>query len=123
MNWKRALTCLFTFFIIIVLIISLKAVKVIAGELTTEEKLGKALFFDKISSPDSMSCADCHAPSVGFTGPIPGINLFGSVYRGAVPERFANRKPPTVAYATFSPILHYDEDEGLPLPHCFRPLP
>jgi cytochrome c peroxidase len=60
-----------------------------------------------------MSCADCHAPSVGFTGPIAGINKRGAVYRGAVPTRFGNRKPPSAAYATFSPIFHYDEEEGL----------
>lgn len=77
------------------------------------EELGKFLFFDKISSPDSMSCADCHAPSVGFTGPIPGINLHGAVYRGAVPQRFGNRKPPSAAYATLSPIFYYDSSEGL----------
>jgi cytochrome c peroxidase len=50
---------------------------------------------------------------VGFTGPIPGINKHGAVYRGAVPQRFGNRKPPSAAYATFSPVFHYDEEEGL----------
>ena len=82
-------------------------------QLTRMEELGKNLFFDKISSPDSMSCADCHAPSTGFTGPIAGINKFGAVYRGAVPTRFGNRKPPSAAYATLSPIFYYDEEEGL----------
>jgi cytochrome c peroxidase len=82
-------------------------------ELTPKESLGKALFFDKIASPDSMSCADCHAPSVGFTGPIAGINKHGAVYHGAVPQRFGNRKPPSAAYATLSPIFHYDAAEGL----------
>jgi cytochrome c peroxidase len=77
------------------------------------EQLGKSLFFDKISHPDSMSCSGCHSPDVGWTGPIPGINLSGAVYRGAVPTRFGNRKPPSAAYATFSPILHYDETEEL----------
>jgi cytochrome c peroxidase len=81
--------------------------------LTPEEQLGKALFFDRISEPDSMSCATCHAPSVGFTGPIPGINKFGAVYRGAVPQRFGNRKPPSAAYATLSPLFYYDPDEEL----------
>ena len=81
--------------------------------LNPTEQLGKHIFFDKISSPGSMSCADCHAPSVGFTGPFGGINLKGSVYRGAVPQRFGNRKPPSAAYATQSPVLHYDEAEGL----------
>lgn len=84
-----------------------------ANELTPMESLGKFLFFDKISSPDSMSCAACHAPSVGFTGPIPGINKHGAVYRGAVPQRFGNRKPPSAAYAAFSPVFHYDQAEGL----------
>ncbi len=84
-----------------------------AADLTSKEELGKNLFFDKISSPDSMSCADCHAPSTGFTGPIPGINKHGAVYHGAVPQRFGNRKPPSAAYATFSPIFDYDSSQGL----------
>ncbi|AAM06299.1 TPA: cytochrome-c peroxidase [Methanosarcina acetivorans] len=84
-----------------------------SAELIGEEQLGKKIFFDKISDPDSMSCADCHSPQYGFTGPIAGINIKGSVYRGAVPQRFGNRKPPSAAYATLSPIFHYDEDEGL----------
>ncbi|MGR9047017.1 MAG: cytochrome-c peroxidase [Gammaproteobacteria bacterium] len=83
------------------------------SDLTPQEQLGKSLFFDKISSPDNMSCAVCHAPAVGWTGPTAGINKHGSVYRGAVPTRFGNRKPPSSAYATFSPVFHYDEDEGL----------
>ena len=83
-----------------------------ASSLTAMEQLGKELFFDKISSPDWMSCATCHAPEVGFTGPIPGINKKGAVYNGAIPQRFGNRKPPSSAYATFSPIFHYEEEEG-----------
>jgi len=85
----------------------------IAQTLTPKELLGKFLFFDKISSPDSMSCATCHAPSAGFTGPIPGINKHGAVYRGAIPKRFGNRKPPSASYATLSPVFHYDGVEGL----------
>lgn len=78
------------------------------------ELLGKELFFDKISDPKHQSCASCHAPSVGFTGPTPGINLLTAVYPGAVPQRFGNRKPPSAAYATLSPILNYvyDDDAG-----------
>lgn len=86
---------------------------VITFGLSPMENLGKFLFFDKISSPDSMSCAECHAPAQGFTGPIAGINLHGAVYRGAVPQRFGNRKPPSASYATLSPIFHYDSSEGL----------
>jgi cytochrome c peroxidase len=81
------------------------------SQLTPIEQLGKALFFDNISSPaKNMSCAECHAPAAGWTGPVAGINLKGSVYRGAVPTRFGNRKPPSSAYATFSPIFHFDGD-------------
>ena len=85
----------------------------VASNLTRVEKLGKNLFFDKISSPDWMSCATCHAHDVGWTGPIPGINKKGGVYRGAIPTRFGNRKPPSAAYATLSPIFHFDEAEEL----------
>ena len=41
------------------------------------------------------------------------INALASVYPGADEGRFGNRKPPTVAYATYSPVLHYDAEEGL----------
>ena len=55
----------------------------------------------------------CHDPKVGWTGGIPGINLHGAVYRGAVPTRFGNRKPPSSAYATFSPVFYYDDVEEI----------
>jgi cytochrome c peroxidase len=84
-----------------------------AQNLNPTEQLGKNIFFDKISSPQWMSCATCHAPETGFTGPNPGTNLQTAVYRGAVPKRFGNRKPPSAAYATLSPVFYYDEGEGL----------
>jgi cytochrome c peroxidase len=59
-----------------------------------------------------MSCAACHSQSTGWTGPIAGINLHGAVYRGAERKRFGNRKPPSSAYASFSPVFHYDADSG-----------
>lgn len=105
---KKTITILFT-----LLLVSAACTWVYSQELTPMEQLGKAIFFDKISSPDNMSCAECHGPSVGFTGPIPGINIKGGVYRGAVPQRFGNRKPPSAAYATLSPIFYYDAVEGL----------
>jgi len=83
-------------------------------ELTPIEQLGKFLFFDtNLSTPPGQSCAACHAPSVGFTGPDPVINAHGAVYPGAVHTRFGNRKPPTAAYGGDSPVLFYDSDEGL----------
>ncbi len=79
--------------------------------LSPKEALGKELFFDKISDPPWVSCATCHTPEVGWTGRIAGINLHGAVYRGAVPQRFGDRKPPSTAYATFSPVFHFDGAE------------
>ncbi|MFO1433307.1 MAG: cytochrome c peroxidase [Candidatus Competibacteraceae bacterium] len=76
--------------------------------LTPEEQLGKSLFFDtNLSTPAGQSCAACHAPGVGWTGPDEAINKGGAVYEGAVPGRFGNRKPPAVAYAGDSPILSH----------------
>ncbi len=73
-------------------------------------ELGKALFFDpNLSVNRTQSCASCHEPAVGFTGPTSEINALGAVEPGAVPERFGNRKPPSAAYAGDSPVLHYDE--------------
>jgi cytochrome c peroxidase len=77
------------------------------------EQLGKELFFDNISDPPWMACAECHAPAAGWTGPVAGINAHGAVYRGAVPTRFGNRKPPSAAYATSSPVFGFDDVEGL----------
>jgi cytochrome c peroxidase len=102
-----------SFAAVTILAFVISAAQAVANDLTPAELLGKFLFFDKISSPDSMACADCHAPSTGFTGPVPGINKHGAVYRGAVPQRFGNRKPPSAAYATLSPVFHYDADEEL----------
>ena len=75
------------------------------GSLTSIQLLGKNIFFDKISVPaNKTACADCHGSSVGFTGPDALINMHGSVYPGANGS-FGNRKPPSAAYATFSPVL------------------
>ena len=81
------------------------------SSLTPIERLGKELFFDPISDPPGMSCASCHAPEVGWSGPDAQLNLGGAVYPGAVSQRFGNRRPPSSAYATFSPTLHYDQEK------------
>ena len=84
-----------------------------AAELSPLEQLGKALFFDRtLSTPPGQSCAACHGPRAGFTGPESAINAAGAVYEGAVHNRFGDRKPPTVAYAD-SPVLHYDAGEDV----------
>jgi cytochrome c peroxidase len=71
--------------------------------------LGEHLFFDEaLSVNGNQSCASCHDPAWGFTGPDPDINAHGAVYPGSVAELAGNRKPPSSAYATLSPVLHYD---------------
>lgn len=76
--------------------------------------LGMMLFCDmNLSEPRVQSCASCHAPSTGFTGPTSEVNAHGAVYQGANPGAFGNRKPPSAAYATPSPELQYDDAEGL----------
>ena len=82
--------------------------------LAPKEQLGKALFFDaSLSSTGTQSCATCHGPEVGFTGPIEAVNGHLVVYEGAEKGRFGNRKPPTAAYAGGSPNLSYDPEEDV----------
>jgi cytochrome c peroxidase len=80
----------------------------VAQVLTPVEQLGKFIFFDtNLSINSNQSCAACHTPDVGWTGSVPAINVVGAVYEGSISGRFGNRKPPSSAYATSSPILHY----------------
>jgi cytochrome c peroxidase len=80
-----------------------------AQALTPAQQLGKQLFFDEsLSINGNQACAACHAPASGWTGPDASINAHGAVYEGSVPGRFGNRKPPSSAYATPSPILHLE---------------
>jgi cytochrome c peroxidase len=77
--------------------------------LTPLEQLGKFLFFDEnLSKYGNQSCATCHDPSVGYTGPDSTINAHGAVYPGSDPALFGNRKPPSAAYAGDSTLLSYD---------------
>ena len=75
-------------------------------------QLGKKIFFDaNLSDPAGQSCASCHQPEAGWAGPDSAVNAAGSVYPGAVHQRAGNRKPPSAAYATFSPRFHFDKAE------------
>jgi cytochrome c peroxidase len=95
-------------------VFGLIATSTTANGLTPMEELGKNLLFDSaLSTPPVQSCATCHAPETGFTGPDSAINELQAVYPGAVFKRFGNRKPPTIAYGGDSPVLSYDEDESV----------
>lgn len=60
----------------------------------------------------NQSCAACHALAWGGTGPDPQINAHGAVYEGSVAGSFGDRKPPSSAYATISPVLALDKQAG-----------
>jgi cytochrome c peroxidase len=78
--------------------------------LTPEQQLGKLIFFDtNLSLYENQSCASCHAPEVGWTGPLSEANAHGVVYEGSIPGAYGDRKPPSSAYATLSPIFHQDK--------------
>ena len=80
------------------------------NNLTPKQQLGQSIFFDEnLSINNNQSCATCHAPESGWTGPETVINEHGAVYEGSIPGRFGDRKPPSAAYATPSPILHVDK--------------
>jgi cytochrome c peroxidase len=88
------------------------ASRVAAASLSADPEViavGKAIFFDeRLSANQNQSCASCHSPVWGWTGPLPSINAAGAVYEGSVPGAFGDRKPPSSAYATQSPVFHYD---------------
>jgi cytochrome c peroxidase len=70
--------------------------------------LGEQIFFDqRLSANENQSCASCHDPGSGWTGPLSDVNAAGAVYEGSIAERFGNRKPPSAAYATLSPVFSY----------------
>jgi len=82
-----------------------------AADLTATQALGKLVFFDStLSINGNQSCATCHAPHVGWSGPDSAINAAGAVYPGSIASRFGDRKPPSSAYATPSPVLHNQQE-------------
>ncbi len=76
------------------------------------QRLGEKLFFDEgLSVPSGQSCATCHAPEAGWSGPDDKINRAGAVYPGAIHDNFGNRKPPSAAYATLAPLFRLEKEE------------
>jgi len=98
--------------VVVAVILSAPALQAGGPSLSPKEQLGKLLFFDtNLSMPAGQSCAVCHGPDVGFTGPDSALNEGGAVYEGAEKGRFGNRKPPASSYAGASPVLHFDKKE------------
>lgn len=111
MRARMSLSLLFATAAVLLLIVAGASAQ---GTLTDQERLGKLLFFDKnLSANANQSCAACHTPEAGFTGPDSTVNAHGGVYEGSFSGAFGNRKPPIAAYAGDSPVLYFDAVEGL----------
>ena len=92
------------------LLVLVTATALASPVLTPIETLGKAIYFDtSLSINQNQSCASCHTPEAGWVGPDSDVNADGAVYQGSISDRFGNRKPPSAAYATLSPIFYMDK--------------
>ena len=69
------------------------------------EQLGKDLLYDNtMSNPKGYACAQCHAPTTGFTTGLSSVvNQAAGVPPGVIPGRWDNRRAYTYGYAAFSP--------------------
>ena len=83
------------------------------ADLTAEQELGQALYFDQnLSVNHNQSCASCHDPGFGFVDP--DNVMYGTpISDGSFTDRFGGRNSPSAAYAMFSPFFHWDSAEGL----------
>ena len=99
-----------TIMVVAGLLVLITATAVASSQLLPVEALSKAIFFDEnLSANANQACASCHGPEAGWTGPISDINAHGAVYEGSISGEFGNRKPPSAAYATLSPIFYMDK--------------
>ncbi|UCD99039.1 MAG: cytochrome C [Chloroflexota bacterium] len=109
MTRKKSITIFGVCMIVILFAVSLGTVTA-QTTLTDMEQLGQSIFFDtNLSLHENQSCATCHAPEAGWTGPDSIVNAGPAIYEGSVTGLFGNRKPPSSAYATLSPIFHMDK--------------
>jgi cytochrome c peroxidase len=99
-----------------VLILVSGAVKAAESGLPFSEELaelGDHIFDDRnLSIGRNQGCNACHSSAWGFTGPDPVINAHGAVYQGSIAGRFGDRKPPSSAYSTLSPVFDFSHQAG-----------
>ena len=114
MTWKRTAIFATLFCLVTLLSISIQSVLAQAPPntlvaLTPKEQLGKSVLLDEhLSLNNNLQCVSCHINKTGWTGQDESDNKTGGSYEGSVSTRRGNRTPPSIAYATFSPPLHYD---------------
>lgn len=76
-------------------------------------QLGQLLFEDRnLSRTGNQSCQSCHEAGFGFAGSATQPTIDHTFFAGDDLERFGSRKPPSAAYASFSPVFHRDPLEG-----------
>ncbi len=74
--------------------------------------VGKALNFDRNISPfNDRACAFCHMPYVGFSGPIPSVNLTMVAYPGSFQFRAGKRTAQRYTYAPSFPVLNFNDTQ------------
>jgi len=74
--------------------------------------LGKVLNFDKNMSPfKNRACGFCHMPYVGFSGPIPSVNLTMIAYPGSFQFRAGKRTAQRYTYSPNFPVLNFNETQ------------
>jgi cytochrome c peroxidase len=77
------------------------------------EVLGKLMNFDKNISPnENIACGSCHMPYVGFSGPIPSVNLLMIAYPGSVHFRAGKRTAQRYTYSSYFPPLQFNATQG-----------
>jgi cytochrome c peroxidase len=76
--------------------------------------LGKLMNFDLNMSPlRDRACSSCHMPYAGFSGPIPSVNLTMIAYPGSFEFRAGKRTAQRYTYASYFPVLNYNQTQGL----------
>ena len=91
----------------------------VGGALSQKAVLGRKIYFDsRFSEPSGMqSCSSCHLPQMGFVGmgdvaPTPTARGFiAGIAEGAVAGAYGGRKPPSAAYATYSPTFRLNGED------------
>jgi cytochrome c peroxidase len=75
--------------------------------------LGKLMNYDLNISPfRDIACASCHMPYVGFSGPIPSVNLTMIAYPGSFHFRAGKRTAQRYTYAPDFPVLEYNTTQA-----------
>ncbi len=74
--------------------------------------LGKTMNFDRNISPfKDRACAFCHMPYVGFSGPIPSVNLTMVAYPGSFQFRAGKRTAQRYTYSPSFPVLNFNQTQ------------